>query len=323
MKKDRSKQKLTKEDFEKFEYHDTRFYGLFYNKTDEGTKVKIDPKRFCYATNGDFAEEVLAVINKRRTHYFYPRKSEYHDYCCNVFADKIKQIRSYWEEHYRELITFAKERIEKPRLETPGSNMLFMSGTIDYDEAIDMSRMQNAQNEASYHEECYRLVTSLYASFVHQMASEIEAVTVYVLTKENALDERFNRNILYATAVNKNKKISDLPSFHYYDKLYCLWNFIKHNSTSTFEKLKTSFPEVLYEDIEYKQGFSAFTAIKFSDELIYEMLDGCDNFFKEYCELVFEENYTEAQWNYGRFFLNIVKEEIENITNPLGIPWYL
>ena len=53
------------------------------------------------------------------------------------------------------------------------------------------------------------------------------------------------------------------------------------------------------------------------------MLDGCDNFFKEYCELVFEENYTEAQWNYGRFFLNIVKEEIENITNPLGIPWYL
>ena len=75
MKKDRSKQKLTKEDFEKFEYHDTRFYGLFYNKTDEGTKVKIDPKRFCYATNGDFAEEVLAVINKRRTHYFYPKKN--------------------------------------------------------------------------------------------------------------------------------------------------------------------------------------------------------------------------------------------------------
>jgi hypothetical protein len=112
-------------------------------------------------------------------------------------------------------------------------------------------------------------------------------------------------------------------TIHYYDKIYCLWNFIKHNSISTYEKLKTVFPEILHDDIQYQQGFSGFTIIKFSDDLICELLTGCECFFKEYCELVFEENYAEAQWNYGRFFLNIVKEEIENITNPLGLPWYL
>ena len=39
MKRDRSNQKLTKGDFEKFEYHDTRYYGLFYTKTETGINV--------------------------------------------------------------------------------------------------------------------------------------------------------------------------------------------------------------------------------------------------------------------------------------------
>ena len=40
MKKDRSNQKLTKADYEKFAYHDTRFYGLFY--THEHTYLPND-----------------------------------------------------------------------------------------------------------------------------------------------------------------------------------------------------------------------------------------------------------------------------------------
>ena len=48
-----------------------------------------------------------------------------------------------------------------------------------------------------------------------------------------------------------------------------------------------------------------------------------DSFFKEYCELVYKENYDEAQWNYGRYFLDLVDEQIELITNPLGLPWYI
>lgn len=43
----------------------------------------------------------------------------------------------------------------------------------------------------------------------------------------------------------------------------------------------------------------------------------------EYCELVYKENYDEAQWNYGRYLKNIVDDEIELVTNPFGIPWYL
>ena len=154
------------------------------------------------------------------------------------------------------------------------------------------------------------------------MASQIEAVTVLVLSKQNAMRNRFDRNTLYATADGRDKKVDELPFFEYYNKLYCLWNFIKYNNISTYKKLRSAYPELIYENVEYKQGFPGFHIVKFSDELIVELLNGCYSFFKEDCELVYKENYDEAQWNYGRYFLEIVDEQIELITNPLGLPWY-
>ena len=162
----------------------------------------------------------------------------------------------------------------------------------------------------------------MYAQYVHQMASQIEAVTVYILSQKNVNVEHFNRSVLYGTGAGKTKMIQELHSFNYYDKLYCLWNFIKHNSKSTYEKLKESHPKLLVDGIEYKQGQPAYGIINFSDELILDLLNGCRAFFKEYCSLVFDEDYEEAQWNYGTYFLDIIKDCQDAILNPFGLPFY-
>lgn len=323
MKRDRSNQKLTRADFEKFEYHDTRYYGLFYTKTENGINVKIDPKRFKNTVGYQFSDVQTNIINARHTHYFYPKKREYYDYCCNMFEDRIREIQNYWEEHYKKLITYARKKIEKPKKVTPGDNMLFMQGIAEYDEAVMMSSWENMRNRYEYMQKCFEVVASLYASFIHQMASQIEAVTVLVLSKQNAIIDRFDRNILYATVTGNSRKVTELSSFKYYDKLYCLWNFIKHNSLSTYEKMSYKYPDLIREGEEYKQGYPAFYIINFTDELIIELLNGCSLFFMEYCELAYKENYDEAQWNYGRYFADMVHEQIELVTNPLGLPWYL
>ncbi len=69
------------------------------------------------------------------------------------------------------------------------------------------------------------------------MASRFEAILVKVLSKNNALADKFDRNIFYATAIGKDKSIQELEHFKYFDKLYCIWNFIKHNSASTYKTL--------------------------------------------------------------------------------------
>lgn len=201
MKKDRGKQILKKEDYEKFEWHDTRYFGLFYKKVKQEDRIvikdiKVDIKRFLNTTGHKFNETQLNIINKRQTHYFYPKKNDYCDYMCNVFNDRLDKLTEYW-------------------------------------------------------------------------------------------------------------------------------NFIKHNSKSTYDKIKESYPEFLFENAEFIQGQPAYKFIRFSDELVMELLNGCREFFKEYCLLVFSENYDEAQWNYGRYFFDIVKDSQDMVLNPLGLPWYL
>ena len=314
---------FTKTDYEKFNYTDTRYYGLFRSEKNDKISVKIDPKRFQYVLRHEFTEEQLSLINSRQTHYFYPAKINYSDYYCNQFEETIKEIRDYWTKHFKPLIQHAKQRVKKPKELTIGDCDLMMCGILEPDEANMWANHENMINEWRYSQECAMVVNSMYAQFVHHMASRIESVTVAVLTKEKAIGDHFDRNALYGTAVNSGKSVKELPSFSTYEKLYALWNFIKHNSQSTYEKVKASYPEALIGGQEYKQGDLAVCIINFSDEMISELLKGISNFFKEYCELVFHERYDEAQWNYCRYFLDIVKEEIELIDNPMGIPWYL
>ena len=197
-----------------------------------------------------------------------------------------------------------------------------MCGILEPDEANTWANYNNMINDMRYKEECIDVVVSLYSQFLHLLASQVEAVTVKILTKENAVTDRFDRKSLYATAVGKEKTVEELPSFRYYDKLYCIWHFIKHNSLSTYEKLHERYPDALISE-KYQQGDLAIHYLNVSDELVIELMDGCISFFKEYCNLVFDEDYDEAQWNYGQYFLNIVNDTIDGFTNPLGIPSYI
>lgn len=312
---------LTKKDYDAFEVDDTRYYGLF---CDKKRKVKkIDPKRFQQATWHSFTKEQLSVINSRQTHFFYPVKEDYYDYYCNQFEKAIQTVREYWETHHKPLIVFAKERINKPKEMHPSDCELLMNGIYEPDEGIQVVNITNARNNARYSQECAMVVANLYAQFIHYFASSIESVTVSILSAEKAIDDHFDRNSLYATAINTGKTIQELPSFSSYDKLYGLWNFIKHNSASTYEKMEKVCPEALFKRATYRQGELATRFICFSDDMIISLINGVSQFFKEYCELVFHENYEVAQWNYGSYFYSIVDRLIEDIVNPLGISPFL
>ena len=297
---------LTKADYEKFDPTDTRYYGLFCSGKKDSLKIKFDPKRFQKSTYHEFSKEQLAVINARQTHYFYPQKNDYYDYHCNKFEAEIYKIKEYWEKHFKPLIKYAKQKVKKPKELSIGDCDLLMCGILEPDDANMWANHENMMNTWRYNQECEMVVGSMYAQFIHHMASSIESVTVAVLTIEKSIKDHFDRNTLYGTAVNSGKSVKDLPSFDWYEKLYSLWNFIKHNSQST-----------------YKQGDLAAGIVDFSDDMIIQLIDGVSDFFKEYCELVFHEKFSETQWNYSKYFMSIVREEIDLIENPLGLPGYI
>lgn len=296
---------------------DYRYWGVFPAK--DNKPIAIDPKRFKEKIG--LTDEQFKVMSKRNSHYFYPRKSSYGDYNCNVFIYELENIKKNWNEQYSKLIQREVETLKKPREVSPGDNENFMSGISGYGSAQMWALFTNIQSQNEYKSKLFELGNSLYAQFFHLMASRCEAVIIKVLAKNNVNVDHFDRNVFYTTAINMDRKIQELEHFRYLDMLYCLWNYIKHNSSSTYETLRSRYPHLLYE-YKYEQGELAQNYVRFSNELVDELIDGCSLFFKEYCKLIFDEDYDEAQWNYEFYFERKVRDSIEDITNPSGLQWW-
>lgn len=303
------------------QFEDTRYYGVFLygNKKQGQIRVKIDPKRYQKEIM-KLDESQLAIINSRLSHYFYPAKKAYLDYNCNIFLKEIKDIKADWYNTYKDLIQREQERIVKPKEVVAADDYNFMCGITDIEESSSWAFMTNLRNSIKYKFEVNKIVRSLYAQFFHQMASRIEAITVYVLSRNGKNVEHFDRNALYDYA-GQQGTARDFANYSSHDKLYCIWHFIKHNSISTYEKLKSKYPDVLVDE-EFKQGFLAYTYVKFSENLILELLNGCGEFFKEYCLCVYNENFDEAQWNYDDYFTQPVNDEIQMLRDPFGLSSY-
>lgn len=303
-------------------YDDTRFYGIFFKFNKQPKRIKIDAIRF----NKFFylSETQKNKIKKAGTHYYVPSKRAWKDYSCNLFDDCIDKIITEWRD---EFLPMVKQVVSEIRIKEfrPADSDLFNSGIIDYDEAAIETAMNGMQLEFVANRKKEQLRISLYAQFFHQMAAKIEAVTVRVLTQNGWKGTKFSRNTFYTFNNVKATDVKSLASFDCYDKLYAIWNFLKHNSLSTFETLKNSYPELIIctDDYKYNQGELAIYFIQFDKIQINDLLDGLKVFFANYCKLVLGENREIAQWDYDDWFLEKVNDEIETITNPLGLPKWI
>jgi len=164
------------------------------------------------------------------------------------------------------------------------------------------------------------LYNSLYAQFYHGMVSRIEAITVKVFYNINPKIKKFTRDQLYDNVNTKKISSRDLLHFKFHDKMYSIWNFIKHNNQNTYDTLHNNYKDVLI-DKKYENGDLAIRYITLDEELILELLEGTKQYFIEWCNLNLNENYERSLWDYDEWFLEKVKDQIECIDNPLGLTW--
>lgn len=296
------------------------YYGLFY--VDGGRKsghVAIDPKRMNFKLGHPFTKHQMEVMNNRKTTYFHPLKKKYLDYYVNNFVSVTKELKSEFKNVYIPIIKQTLENINnKKKKYGPGDVDLFMSGIYEYDEACMSANMATIRQNNAINNEINEMYITLLTNFFHNMASRIEAASVLIYSKINPKMKRWSRDKLYDNINNKDQSSRDLPSFKYHDKLYLIWNFIKHNNSDTYESLKKDYPDVLTDE-RYEAGAPAKYYVKLNEKLINELLNGVEKYFIEWCELNRDENYNEAQWNYEEYFKNLVYDEIGLLRNPLGL----
>ena len=312
------------------------YYGVFFKKG----ILKIDTKRFekhfsfYLDKNCDF---------KRNTVYFTPLKKEKYDYCMNYFVDAINESRKTWFEQknifHQMLDEYIKEELSK---KAPTWDDSFYCGYLDYDEWEMSNRMEKILHqtrvERNINEKAYHLMKTLHLETIQQMASHLEHAMIYTMQKMGFEGDRAGRLDIYGFMDGRIKKsrnkIESLPHYDDYDKFYSIWNFTKHNSPSTYEKIKKHWPNLLYTkentkgfDLEFPSGYLAIEYLNISDKFITSLFDPLLEFYFEFCELCYGEPKYHSLWDYDDYFLNIVdshiKDSKDTLDNPAGLPDWL
>ena len=310
---DKFDKKFSNRSFSPLEWKE--YYGLF--KIKNG-RVGIDPKRMKEQLR-NLDEDQMKRMNKRNTTFFHPRYKHYYDYYVNNFVRIISDLKKEFDNVQKPMIkNLVDDSNKKRKVYCLADIDLFMCGIYEPDEANISANMATMRNNWKINEEIFERRTTMLSQFFHYMASRIEAVSVEMYSKINPKMKKWSRDKLYDNVNTKRISSRDLPSFKYHDRLYLIWNFIKHNNMDTYENLKRDYPEILIDE-KYESGQPAKYYVKLSEKLITELLDGVMKYFEEWCELNCDENYLEAQWNYDDYFINAVDDSIESFTNPLGL----
>ena len=316
----RYRKRIVPEYDEKYADYEPEFYGVFLTKeSGRVVSVKVDPKRMRKTglIDNDTYNEIQKV--NRNTPYFHPAKKIMNRYCFDVFRYKIEGLRRFWKQKIKPAI----DKITTPK---EAGNQAFLGsiadGVLEYDECESVRFFTALNREPNYN---YAL-RMFYAQFLLLIGASVESVMVQVITEQGYTEKKFNRELLggYVSGHVAGLDYTKFDNHCYYDKTYKIWNFLKHNNTDVYNKIKETYPELLINpNANYKNGDLAIRYLKLSEELIMELLDGLQKFFDEFCNKVFGETTDYPEWNTEEYYDRITNDTIEFVTNPLGLPWYV
>ena len=303
--------KVLRKDYSKLENSSDKpqYYGLF----EKSGRIKIDTKRY-----KKFFTLPNLSVEQRKSVYYTPTKVHRYDYLSNVFKDHLQELKHLWINEFSKAIQVIKTP-KQVEVDVRVGNM--MDGILDYDEACMTGMFANIKREKSYN----FVIKSIYAQFFHQMMSQIDALCLRVCVAQGYQEKDFTKEKFDVFIQGKQKQnpksFFDFDNYKIYDEAYSVWNFLKHNSLKAYQQLKKKYPKMIYDpQNEYKNGDLAIPIIKLNENYILDCLDNLQKFFNEVCSRGFSENIENSGWDYDDYFVNIVEDEIEAITNPLGLP---
>ena len=303
--------KTIRKDYTKLEneYDNRGHYGLFI----KSGRVKLDTKRY-----KKFFKLPDNKIEHRKSVYYTPSRIRKYDYLSNIFSDKLLQLKRLWINEFSKAIDIIKT---PKQVEDDVRTVNLMDGVLDYDEANMSGMLANIRRQKPYK----FVIKSIYAQFFQQMMAEINALSLRVMVSQGYKSEDFSKKAfdIFIQGKQKSNQIQfpDFDNYYIFDRAYLVWNFLKHNSLRSYEELKRKYPEMIYDpDSKYENGDLSLSVLKIDENFIINCLDNMHNFFDEVCIRGFGENPDDAEWDYDDYFINQVDDEIECVTNPLGLP---
>ena len=287
-------------------------------------RYHIDTKRLTKLGIANYFPRAL-FEKSRNTHYFVPKRKCIRDYYVNALMGCVDTLTNDWHNEYKTAI----EKIKTPSEVENEKIIDSISGEWDsecFEEVYAEATIAAALRLPKYEE----VIRGMHLQYLQKMYIDYFRRVVVLLRKYGFnSDEYFvlkdviafvNRTVCEEGALQK------LPHYKYFALLNHIDNFLKHNSRSTYEALANSKREdeadfkdflasYVYKETrgrEYEDGMYSGYWLNISPSFVDEMLGNLREFTKEFCKLVFDEDYEEAVWNSDEALFNIIKKVIKD-----------
>ena len=294
------------------------FWGFSINKDD---RLQIDINKYRSACESvdilDFLPKKL--LEKDTSKPFIPQRKSKYDYTINIFDDMLNEFARDWNLEFKpifEMIKTPKEVYDNTRLDA----IAYTSSSDDLEDIEFGALMSSLKREKKYR----NVIQSLYCQFITKLATEVDRIMLTVMCKLGYKSDDYSF-ISFAKFTDglagdrKGIKIRDLKKYNAFNMLHKINNFLKHNTISSYQDLKTYYPNNVASiekgtaNIEYENGMFAGDWIIIKEDYIDNLIDSLRIFFRDYCDKFVKENADDANWNHDTYFW----EAYYNLRDPL------
>ena len=261
-------------------------------------RLEIDLKRFeyvCYRTEYSYFPKEL----KDKDRYYIANKAKRHDYTCNYLHDSVNNLRSDWNQEYKPL--FKKIFSPKDAEDSYRTNTMMMFGDSEMFDSVELgSKWAMFQRMATYE----RIQSELYCTFLTKIMIEIHRIVLRALSMQMYQNTEYSVFDLKTFCNGAGVDFYSLKNWKIYLKYNDVYNFLKHNSIQSYNKLKRfNFKCLVETDQKYENGMFAVNWLNPKEVKIDELLSEIVPFLDDFCSKVLKEDLKQAEWDYDDYFL--------------------
>ena len=262
----------------------------------------------------------------RNTHYFEPKYKKHSDYAVNVLIEQLNRLSTDWNEEYKTVI----DKIITPEeinARTRLNSLMYTSSADDLDEIDVEATFAGIMRGPKYNE----VIKSIHLQYLQKIFSEFfRAILIVIKSRgyEDKDDFSFKSLIKYVQGkfnfeTKSANPLYKLPHYKWFESLNKIDNFLKHNTVAAYnalannafekdEEMKKFLSNFVYSFKEtgtkYENGMYAGNWLKIDNKFVDKILNNLKEFSKEFCKLIYGENFDEALWNSDEGLVGILKE---------------
>lgn len=284
------------------------YYGTlqYYGVWDVAGNFYVDIERFD-KTIGFYINDVEYVKSLADDDgILYPNDEKPKHY--DMIIKELSNLRSMWRNEYLPLLNCIKtpKQVED---DTRLSMLCYTSDMDDFDEICSESMIAGVHRMIAYN----NILCTIYLQYFSMTISKCEQLIYKLICDCGYTDDEFSFQKYLEFLKKKNINNDDLANSQEFDGMRKIYNFLKHGTKDTFNKLKKAeYANDHLLNKEYNKDITPIEYINLPCDLLSDAFTLSENYLLSLCEVLTGEN-SLSKYKTKEYYIDRVSEIIETV----------